>query len=280
MVRYAAEDGRAGLGWIEWNQPDPRPVNPQAISGTGRVPTTLHAVPRLSRLRRCPPRVTSHRPRQCRTGPRRRGRSGRRSGRSGRSGHPFHRQDDHHDGPDHDDHGAGRDHDHATVERRRHLAHQGHRRRGEDRQRPHHRHHPPGQDRDLAQPAGQRGRRGRRQLRPGGQQNPAQAGRSAALLQRSRRSSGRLTPTKSQTKSYGGKWIEVSALDSRFQSFDHFLDAGDLVSAVFQGHTTPLAAQQAHDAQRAQGGHRQRHRQGQGQEERRADVHRGERIRP
>jgi hypothetical protein len=46
--------------------------------------------------------------------------------------------------------------------------------------------------------------------------------------------------TKSETKKYGGKWIEVSALDSRFQSFDQFLDAGDLVSAVFQGHTTPL----------------------------------------
>jgi len=46
--------------------------------------------------------------------------------------------------------------------------------------------------------------------------------------------------TKAQTKSYGGKWIEVSALDSRFQSFDQFLNAGDLVSAVFQGHTTPL----------------------------------------
>jgi hypothetical protein len=46
--------------------------------------------------------------------------------------------------------------------------------------------------------------------------------------------------TKAQTKSYGGKWIEVSALDSRFQSFDQFLNAGDLVTAVFQGHTTPL----------------------------------------
>jgi hypothetical protein len=46
--------------------------------------------------------------------------------------------------------------------------------------------------------------------------------------------------TKAQTKSYGGKWIEVSALDPRFQSFDQFLDAGDLVAAVFQGHTTPL----------------------------------------
>ncbi|HVA07000.1 MAG TPA: hypothetical protein VNG12_09705 [Acidimicrobiales bacterium] len=44
-----------------------------------------------------------------------------------------------------------------------------------------------------------------------------------------------------QAKTYGGKWIEVSALDSRFQSFDQFLNAGDLVSAVFSGHTTPLA---------------------------------------
>jgi hypothetical protein len=46
--------------------------------------------------------------------------------------------------------------------------------------------------------------------------------------------------SKAQTKEYGGKWIEVSALDSRFQSFDQFLNAGDLVAAVFQGHTTPL----------------------------------------
>jgi len=46
--------------------------------------------------------------------------------------------------------------------------------------------------------------------------------------------------TKQQTATYGGKWIEVSALDSRFESFDQFLDAADLVSAVFSGHTTPL----------------------------------------
>jgi hypothetical protein len=50
--------------------------------------------------------------------------------------------------------------------------------------------------------------------------------------------------TKAQTKSYGGKWIEVSALDSRFQSFDQFLDATDLVTAVFQGHTNPLTLSQ------------------------------------
>ena len=41
-----------------------------------------------------------------------------------------------------------------------------------------------------------------------------------------------------QTKAYGGKWIEVSALDARFQSFDQFLNAGDLAAAVFQGYTT------------------------------------------
>jgi hypothetical protein len=46
--------------------------------------------------------------------------------------------------------------------------------------------------------------------------------------------------TAAQTKQYGGKWIEVSALDARFTSFDQFLNAGDLVAAVFQGHTTPL----------------------------------------
>ena len=47
--------------------------------------------------------------------------------------------------------------------------------------------------------------------------------------------------TATEAAKYGGKWIEVSALDSRFESFDQFLDAGDLVTAVFQGHTTPLA---------------------------------------
>jgi hypothetical protein len=46
--------------------------------------------------------------------------------------------------------------------------------------------------------------------------------------------------TAAQTKEYGGKWIEVSALDSRFTSFDQFLNAGDIVAAVFEGHTTPL----------------------------------------
>ena len=43
-----------------------------------------------------------------------------------------------------------------------------------------------------------------------------------------------------QTKTYGGKWIEFSAVDSRFTSFDQFLDAADLVVATFEGHTSPL----------------------------------------
>jgi hypothetical protein len=46
--------------------------------------------------------------------------------------------------------------------------------------------------------------------------------------------------TKAETKSYGGKWIDVSATDTRFKSFDQFLNAGDLVTAVFEGHPTPL----------------------------------------
>jgi len=46
--------------------------------------------------------------------------------------------------------------------------------------------------------------------------------------------------TAAQTKTYGGKWIELSAVDPRFTSFDQFLDAADLVVAAFQGHTTPL----------------------------------------
>ncbi len=46
--------------------------------------------------------------------------------------------------------------------------------------------------------------------------------------------------TAAQTKTYGGKWIEFSAVDSRFTSFDQFLDAADLVVATFEGHTSPL----------------------------------------
>lgn len=46
--------------------------------------------------------------------------------------------------------------------------------------------------------------------------------------------------TAAQAKQYGGKWIEVSALDSRFVSFVQFLDAADLTEAVFQGHKSPL----------------------------------------
>lgn len=46
--------------------------------------------------------------------------------------------------------------------------------------------------------------------------------------------------TPAQAQKYGGKWIDVSALDTRFASFDQFLNVGDLVTAVFQGHTTPL----------------------------------------
>jgi len=43
-----------------------------------------------------------------------------------------------------------------------------------------------------------------------------------------------------QTKTYGGKWIELSAVDPRFTSFDQFLTAADLVVAAFQGHTALL----------------------------------------
>ena len=53
-------------------------------------------------------------------------------------------------------------------------------------------------------------------------------------------SSGPRHATAAQTKTYGGKWIEFSAVDPRFTSFDQFLDAADLVVAAFQGHTAPL----------------------------------------
>jgi hypothetical protein len=46
--------------------------------------------------------------------------------------------------------------------------------------------------------------------------------------------------TKAEAKAYGGKWIEVSALNTEFESFDQFFNAADLVQALFQGHTTPL----------------------------------------
>jgi hypothetical protein len=39
---------------------------------------------------------------------------------------------------------------------------------------------------------------------------------------------------------YGGRWLEFSALDARFASFDQFLSAADQVAAAFQGHPTPL----------------------------------------
>jgi hypothetical protein len=44
----------------------------------------------------------------------------------------------------------------------------------------------------------------------------------------------------SQANLYGGKWLQISALDERFVSFDQFLDADDLVFASFEGHTSPL----------------------------------------
>ncbi len=47
--------------------------------------------------------------------------------------------------------------------------------------------------------------------------------------------------TAAQANTYGGKWLEISALDTRFVSFDQFLDADDLVFAAFEGHATPLA---------------------------------------
>ncbi len=46
--------------------------------------------------------------------------------------------------------------------------------------------------------------------------------------------------TAEQAQAYGGKWIEVSALDSRFTAFDEFFNPEDLVAAVFQGHANPL----------------------------------------
>jgi len=46
--------------------------------------------------------------------------------------------------------------------------------------------------------------------------------------------------TAAQAKTYGGKWIEFSAVDARFTSFDQFLHAADLVVAAFEGHTAPL----------------------------------------
>ncbi len=46
--------------------------------------------------------------------------------------------------------------------------------------------------------------------------------------------------TAAQTNQYGGKWLEFSALDARFASFDQFLSAADLVAAAFEGHPTPL----------------------------------------
>ena len=46
--------------------------------------------------------------------------------------------------------------------------------------------------------------------------------------------------TAAQAKSYGGKWIALPATDTRFASFDEFLDAADLVAVTFKGFTAPL----------------------------------------
>jgi hypothetical protein len=46
--------------------------------------------------------------------------------------------------------------------------------------------------------------------------------------------------SKAQADEYGGRWLEIPALDSRFISFDQFLSADDLVSATFEGHKVPL----------------------------------------
>jgi hypothetical protein len=51
--------------------------------------------------------------------------------------------------------------------------------------------------------------------------------------------------TAAQANSYGGRWLEFSALDARFISFDNFLSADDLVFAAFEGHTTPLTMAKA-----------------------------------
>jgi hypothetical protein len=43
-----------------------------------------------------------------------------------------------------------------------------------------------------------------------------------------------------QAAAFGGKWIEISALDSRFSAFDEFFNPSQLVAAVFLGHAAPL----------------------------------------
>jgi hypothetical protein len=48
------------------------------------------------------------------------------------------------------------------------------------------------------------------------------------------------TATAAQANTYGGKWLEFSALNAQFISFDNFLSAVALVFAAFEGHTTPL----------------------------------------
>ena len=49
---------------------------------------------------------------------------------------------------------------------------------------------------------------------------------------------------KAEAATYGGKWLEFSALDTSLTSFDQFLDASDLVAATFMGHSTPLTLSQ------------------------------------
>ena len=137
-----------------------------------------------------------------------------------------------------------------------------------------------GKSRDPPRSARERRRRGRRRLRPGRQPHQDRAGRHRSSTSTRRRSSGPATPRAAQTKAYGGKWIEISALDARFTSFDQFLDAADLVAAAFEGHTTPLTVSRPTTFARPQGRDRQGHGHHQRQEEHRAHVHRRRPARP
>jgi hypothetical protein len=50
--------------------------------------------------------------------------------------------------------------------------------------------------------------------------------------------------SKADADTYGGKWLEFSALDTSLSSFDKFLNASDLVADTFMGHPTPLTLSQ------------------------------------
>ena len=108
--------------------------------------------------------------------------------------------------------------------------HRGHRGRAQDRQRAHRREDHPGQERDPTSTCSCNGdgEGGGAFIQDGSLIQIERVG-TAPLLQRAQEVLGRATPRRRRPRRTAGKWLEISALDARFISFDQFLNAADLV---------------------------------------------------